>query len=296
MKQILLSSVLTLTLLSTGCSVDFAASGPPSFNDYWFSGKAELSRYELQQARYGQMRDGESVLIFVTEDFLPDKQVKADSSNRALTGAWPVLKLNSTKKFSTGLYPYSMMTSTFTPLELDKHPHTLKTTTSVQEWCGQTFLQLNLADENYRVRGYSYFETEGDQDYLLPRSWLEEEVWTRVRLAPDSLPTGKFTMIPGGMQSRLRHRDPAGEPAEGALAGDNGGLRSYTVNYPESGRSLTIYFETAFPHRIEGWKETYRDGGRELTTTAKRTHSERLPYWNLNGNDDTHWREKLGLD
>ena len=292
----LIALTLAAAALCAGCSVDHAAVGEPSFGDYWFSGKAELSRYELQQARYGQMRDGDAVLIFVTEDFLPDKQVKADSSNRALTGAWPVLKLNATKKFNTGLYPYSLMTSTFTPLELDKYPHTLKSTTSVQEWCGQTFLQLNLRDDLYRVRGYSYFETEGDRDFDIPRTWLEEEVWTRIRLNPETLPSGEISMIPGGMQSRLRHRELEAEPAEAEMAEAGNGLRRYTLRYPASGRTLAITFDAAFPHRIEGWEETYRDGGRERTTTARRTHTERLPYWNLSGNDNAHYREKLGLD
>ena len=40
------------------------------FKDYWYSGKAELSSYQLNQARYGQQNPGEAVMIFVTEDFL----------------------------------------------------------------------------------------------------------------------------------------------------------------------------------------------------------------------------------
>ena len=55
------------------------------FYDYWYGGKAEISSYKLEQARYGEMREGSAVLVFVTEDFLPDEQVKADNySNRTL--------------------------------------------------------------------------------------------------------------------------------------------------------------------------------------------------------------------
>ena len=48
---------------------------PPGeqFKKQWYSGKAELTSYTLQQARYGEMRNGESVLIFVTEDFSKEK-------------------------------------------------------------------------------------------------------------------------------------------------------------------------------------------------------------------------------
>ncbi len=46
------------------------------FKGYWYQGKAELTRYQLEQARYGEIHSGDAVLIFVTENFLLDKQVK----------------------------------------------------------------------------------------------------------------------------------------------------------------------------------------------------------------------------
>ena len=51
------------------------------FKDYWYAGKAEISSYKLEQARYGELRDGTAALILVTEDFLPELQVKADRQN-----------------------------------------------------------------------------------------------------------------------------------------------------------------------------------------------------------------------
>lgn len=39
------------------------------FGEYWFQGKAEISSYDLTQYRYGEAREGEAVMIFVTEDF-----------------------------------------------------------------------------------------------------------------------------------------------------------------------------------------------------------------------------------
>ena len=67
---------------------------------------------------------GKAVLIYVTEDFLNKEQVKA---NRKSKVSQTVLKLNRTKKFNTGIYPYSIMTSLFTrlgqkkPLAKDYH-------------------------------------------------------------------------------------------------------------------------------------------------------------------------------
>ena len=83
------------------------------FKEYWYAGKAEISSYKLEQARYGELRNGTAALIFVTEDFLPEVQVKADRQNETNI---PVLKVNATKNFNTGIYPYSVMTSTFYPV------------------------------------------------------------------------------------------------------------------------------------------------------------------------------------
>ena len=110
------------------------------FNDYWYNGEAEITSYKLEQARYGEMRDGKAVLVFVTEDFLPEVQVKADNYSKANT---PILKLNATKNFNTGIYPYSIMQSTFYPVA--NNQHALKISASVQEWCGHVYTNLIIA-------------------------------------------------------------------------------------------------------------------------------------------------------
>ena len=161
------------------------------FNDYWYSGKAEITRYALQQARYGEIREGDAVLIFVTENFLTDKQVKhefGDSQNST-----SVLKLNFTKKFYTGIYPYSMMTSIFTPVDVDKYP-TLKVATASQEWCGHTYVQINSRKNKLDILLRSYFQGEGDENFQIDGDLLEDGIWTKIRLAPDKLPLGEITI------------------------------------------------------------------------------------------------------
>ena len=100
-------SLIALTL----CLVASSALADQAFNSYWHAGKAELSKYSLQQSRYGELHEGHAVLVFVTERMNPKKQVKAD---RPGADTVPVLKLNATRKFNTGIYPYSVMTSVFT--------------------------------------------------------------------------------------------------------------------------------------------------------------------------------------
>ena len=112
------------------------------FNDYWFSGKAELSSYELKQSRYGEIHDGEVVLVFVTEPFSLSKQVKLDYPKESGLDKVSVMKLNQSRKFNTGIYDYSILSSVFTPIEIEEYPHALKTTTSMQEWCGHSYTCL----------------------------------------------------------------------------------------------------------------------------------------------------------
>ena len=39
------------------------------FKEYWYQGKAEITSYDLEQARYGELHKGHAVLVFVTEEF-----------------------------------------------------------------------------------------------------------------------------------------------------------------------------------------------------------------------------------
>ena len=266
------------------------------FGRYWYQGKAELTRYELNQARYGEMHKGEAMLIFVTEPFLPERQVKLERGDpsKGVT----VLKLNSVRKFFTGIYPYSLMTSTFTPVSLAaKGNRTLKVASSSQEWCGQTFTQLNLRGGRYEGALRSYFEDEGDRAFGFEAAWLEDELWTRIRLAPETLPVGRVEVVPGLQYARLWHKDVRPEKAEATLRSD-GREKVYTLDYSAIPRKLAIRFEAAFPYRIVSWEETQPggfDGSPLLTTKAVATRSLMLDYWKRHDNADAHFRKELGV-
>jgi len=269
------------------------------FNDYWYKGVAELNRYKLEQARYSELREGDAVLIFVTEDFLADKQVKLESPEGERV-APSVLKVNIVKKFLTGLYPYSMMASVFTPVDLKNWPNSLKVTTTSQEWCGHTFTQINWSNPGYRLRQFSYFEAEGDIDREIKPQLLEDEVWTRLRIDPASLPVGRVMVLPGTMTSRLLHTDQTPISAEASfldIAPDSDGkkMRRYILEYTDPARTLLIDYRADFPHEIMGWSETYSDFGKVLTTKAVRTDVLHTDYWNKHSMVDTLLRKELGL-
>ena len=287
-----------LAVLVLGSLLASAASAD-EFSDYWHRGEAELTSYTLEQARYGEVHPGHAVLIFVTEDFSRSKQVKLDDAQGAGGDRVPILKLNATRKFNTGIYPYSMMTSIFSPVAGDHHP--LKVTTSSQEWCGHTFTQLNQRGEGYTVRQYSYFESEGDQELELLRVRLEDELWTTLRLDPKSLPVGELELLPGTTYLRLRHVPIAAYEAVAKLApGEEKGLVTYSLTYPELGRTLEIHFRESFPHEIEGWEETYVSGfgpgAKRLTTRATLLRRMMSPYWKQHDLADAPLRKELGLE
>ena len=50
----------------------------PDFSSWWHDGKAEMDGYRLTVTRYGQEREGQCVMIFVTEPFSESRRVKVD--------------------------------------------------------------------------------------------------------------------------------------------------------------------------------------------------------------------------
>lgn len=301
-----LGDALRRTLVGLSLSVLVLVVGESAnaseFSDYWHQGEAEVTSYTLEQARYGEIHNGEAVLVFVTEDFSAERQVKLDSPERAGADRVPVLKLNLTKSFNTGVYPYSMMTSVFTPTAPDAAARPIKVTTSSQEWCGHTFTQLSRAASGYSLQELSYFESEGDRTVDLPDVPLEDGLWTLLRIDPSALPTGNARIVPGSMYHRLKHQEWGPQRARISLEADadDPALSRYTLRYPDLRRSLTIRFRTDFPHEIESWEETYRSGwgagANSLTTRAVRKERLMLDYWRRNSVADLPLRRQLGLD
>ncbi|MCK0157083.1 septum formation inhibitor Maf [Cellulophaga sp. F20128] len=265
---------------------------PTEFKKYWYAGQAEVTSYSLEQARYGELRNGTAMLIYVTEPFKASKQVKADAASPDNVS---VLKLNATKSFLTGIYPYSVMTSTFYPVA--DNSNALKVTNSVQEWCGQVFAQINNK-EDFEIATFSYFESEGDQQFSLKKNTLENEIWSKIRIHPSDMPTGELQIIPALEYLRFSHNELKAYTANATIT-NQGDLTAYRLDYPELERSLTIKYTTLFPHTIEGWTETYKSGygqdAKVLTTTATKINRINTAYWQQNSNKHLPLRDSLGL-
>ncbi|WP_353778621.1 septum formation inhibitor Maf [Winogradskyella sp. 3972H.M.0a.05] len=259
------------------------------FKSYWYAGEAEITSFKLEQARYGELRQGNAVLVYVTEEFDKNLQVKADYSN---PDNIPVLKLNATKNFYTGVYPYSIMQSTFFPVS--NNQHAIKVTCSVQEWCGHVYSQLNNK-EQFEIKSHSYFQSEADQDFTLSKAILENELWTQLRINPKSLPVGSIEIVPSFEFSRLRHASLKAYKANAELKNN-----SYSISYPELDRTLTINFNPEFPHEIVGWEESFKSGfgpnAKMMTTKATKLKTIKSAYWGKNSNADESMRKTLLLE
>jgi len=305
------TSFILLILLSIGCkqenNTETSTDAVPAkksekqmprnplsedFKKYWYAGEAEITSYQLEQARYGELRDGKAVLIYVTEPFLPKEQVKANNSNPKNVS---VLKLNATKKFLTGIYPYSIMSSTFYPVY--DNQHALKTSLSVQEWCGHVYSQLNNREQFY-FTSHSYFEGKADQAFSMEKAILENEIWTKIRINPDNLPEGDVSIIPSLEFLRLSHQEIKNYSANAQLSSKDG-ISTYSISYPKLERNLMIKFTTDFPHSIESWTEEFKSGfgpdAKILTTSASKIKTLKTAYWQQNDNKNSILRDSLGL-
>ncbi len=281
-------------------AADFADAGG-GLGEYWYQGEAEITHYDLQQNRYGAVHQGEAVMIFVTEDFLTDEQVKNDHYTNP--NSTPILKNNMVRKFPTGLYDYSMMTSVFTPVEVKAYPMTLKVTTSSQEWCGHTYMQVNWRPDDYAVTLHSYFEKEADRETTAAHAILEDEIYNRIRMNPEGLPTGKLSVLPSTMYVRLTHRPFRPVEAAASLQDYSGEqfsgetLREYRLSYPSLQREVAIVFEGEAPYRIVGWTDSYPSmfDKKVRTTIARATKTIKSAYWQQNSPVDQGRRKDLGL-
>lgn len=292
MKSSLLIFLISLFLFSCGISGREGVNDE-QFSKYWYQGKAEINVFDLVQSRYAEDRPGRAVMIFVTEDFSKKKQVKLDNPESAGADAQKVLKLNMTREFVTGVYPYHTMLSVFSPVY--EEVNAPKITSSVTEWCGQSYSQLNWKNSSYQATLFSYFEIEGDQEMSI-NAQAEDELFNLIRLNPDLVPMGDTKLIPGLVFHRFAHIPLKAEEATISRRETGSNQSEIEVAYSEIGRKLVIRYNQVFPYEIMAWQEiqTKPDGKQEITS-ATRTKLTMLDYWNKNEAIFEGLRQDLGL-
>ena len=275
----------------------------PDFYVHWGDGKAELSSYKVVQPRYGELRSGYGVLVFVTEDINRETFIKVESPTPGKDRLY-VLKLNNVLKFNTGIYDYSVMTSVFSAvegLESSKSFELCKITLSAQEWCGHVFEEVQMRQGRLQGVLNSYFEREGRQLYELPvagKFASEDHLLIRIReLRGPILAAGEeqvVQLLPALWHLRALHRPrdlvearlAKGHVEQIEVGGDS--LAAIPWSLETEGREKTIWVEKAYPRRILAWTDSA--GGRgELLVTL------REPYWQLQSNADEVFRTRLQI-
>lgn len=307
-----LATALLPLLLACGCGGASARSEPKvarslageGFWDLWGDGRAEIDTYTLVTPRYGQLRSGSAVFVFVTEDFTDKQRVKSDGGHG---DEYPVLKLNEIRHFQTGVYDYDLMTSVFMPLD---GRSTLglpaKVSFSAQEWCGHTYDQLIPREDSLQHTGHSYFDGEADHDDFLPipsDAVLADALPILARgIAgrwPEPGTSASVSLFDRLMLSRFAHEPPRWRDATvrrsetpTVVQVPAGSFSCFEVEVELEGDGenprWVWQIEAAAPHRIVKFTTSEGEVG-ELVA------SERIPYWQLNREGDERALSGLGL-
>jgi hypothetical protein len=294
-----------LVLYAVMCATSAATARADDFWSTWGDGKAELDGYALVEPRYGQLRQGTAVAIFVTEDFSDALRVKADPGKHPASDLVHVIKLNLVRDFQTGIYDYNTMTSTFLRTEFGAREFwpLVKTSFSAEEWCGHVYMQWLSRGAHLVGTLHSYFDGEADAtpELELPEGGvLEDALPILVRgLRGDWLAAGASKTVPflrSQVRTRLLHT-PAkwGEATVSRAAAPStvktalGALGAIVYTVAESGGdTITFTVEEAAPHRLLAWQSSSGESAHILG-------SARLEYWKLHNNGDEKLLKQLGL-
>lgn len=279
----------------SGLPAEPSATASSGFWEGWGDGRAEMAGYRITTTRYGEQRQGELVLIYVTEPH--DRRTWIKDDDVGAPHRVEVLKLNMSLKFLTGIYPYSIMTSVFAPVDrwgpIRFSP--VKIAASVQEWCGSYWHELWPGQERFRSLRLSYFAGEGErvaEVRVEGNTLYEDALFIQLRELDGAFGAGSDWhgwIVPSLWQMRRAH--DAIHAVPGSITrteAERGGVpvTRFVVRYGNFTRTIDVERET--PHRILGWSTS--DGEQ-----AELLQADRIAYWPRNGVGDEVYRERLGL-
>jgi len=270
----------------------------PGFWSRWSDNRAELSAYRLTTPRYGELRQGWSVLIYVLEEHDPSTWIKDDTGRLPSEERVIVMKLNHTMSFQTGIYPYSVMTSVFSPvggIGRERFAPTRLVLTS-QEWCGQTYHSVLPSIESFQEEVRSYFSVEGERNETVatePFALYENALLIQLRELDGPFAEGgrwEGQLVPELWSARVSHQPlrPLAATIDRTRATGEDGVEvtRFVLRYDDLTRTYDVEVEE--PQRVLGW--TTSEG--EVAVLAG---TERLNYWQLNSEGDEANRVRFGL-
>jgi len=302
MRWSLAGLAFTAAAFGLAASLGLGAPAPApkassAFWKLWGDGKAELSGYAVTTSRYGAPRTGTIALIYVTEPMDRRVWIKDDAGDVPPAERVNVLKLNNVLKFQAGIYPYSVMTSVFAPVDggVGERFAPAKIVMGAQEWCGQVYQKVIPGALGFAEELRSYFHADGERNATVkaPAGTLyEDALLIQLRELDGPFAGGgnwSGTIVPSLWVQRKKHAAPAPVAAtikRESASRDGVPVSRFTLAY--EGTSVTYDIEKAAPHRVLGWKSKDGEDAKLLKTT-------RLPYWQLNAPGDEKYLEQLGL-
>lgn len=316
----LLPAAFGLVLLA--CSEPREAAGPPhtifddpgafsglpdrprstagsAFWNRWGDGRAELSGYRLTLRRYGEMRRGELVHVTVTEPHDRRAWIKDDEASEP--HRVNVLKFLAQATFQTGIYPYTVTTVAYAPVDryAEERFAPVKLVGSADEWCGSWHAVAWPGPDRLRLLRLSYFAAEGEvrEERVVPSGTLYEDALPiQLRELDGPFASGgdwEGHLVPALWSSRARHRPVEAVPASISRAtGKRDGVpvNRFVLRYGDRVRTFEV--ERDLPRRLLGWRT--EEGG-AVMEQATLLGTDRLAYWERNRPGDEALRSRLGL-
>jgi len=140
-------------------------------DNLWDDGKAEVAIYDAERIIYGKNRHYDHVYILVKETFNKEYNVKTDDYSR--NDLFDVMKVNKFARIETDRYPYNYLSSLF--FKRNSPAQLYKFTNSSQEWCGNTFKNIDRHHTGYIYDFNSYWDSQGIGTNTLPLNILFED-------------------------------------------------------------------------------------------------------------------------
>lgn len=249
----------------------------------WDDGKAEVAIYDASRVIYGKARPHEEIRIIVAEPMDKEAWVKADPPYEG-RNILNVLKYNIVARVPTKNYDYQFMASLF--LDRGQPARVVKGTYSSQEWCGQTFKDLQLYKSPPRFTANSYWDGQAivDQPLDLPaNTLLEDQLPVTLRACNLDIDEAvDIHLIPSLISSKapvpqpLKARLTRLHPSESLIAGGLGYMpeKQMVFKVEAAGDYWVVYqFDLKPPHHLLCYKTS--DG----RTAKLKLGVKRRAYW-----------------
>ncbi len=275
------------------------AGASTEFWEWWGDGRAEVAGYRMHVERYGEPREAELALIYVTEPHDRRTWIKDDGAEEPYRTE--VLKLISSATFLTGFYPYSVMTTVFSPVDRYRSEafSPVRISHSVQEWCGSYSHMLFPGSDRFRSLRLSYFAQHGERLLNVakdPEALYEDALLIQLRELDGPFAEGgdwEGELVPELWRLRAGHGEL--EPVDARIRREEGVREWGGEEVPVTRFTLVAEgYERVWdvernpPRRVLGWRTSTGD-------EAELLESERLAYWELNRLGDESVRERIGL-